>query len=359
VIEPRLLVPLSDSSSLRETVAYVIRQATERVEETGDPAEIHLVYPMSGLLRFDEEPREAESARTLLDRVEVWAAEDLGEEVDAVSVETALIGTDEYLFSPGDYADVIAGYARDHDLDLALLDPGFNPLGTTPLLPTLEEEMQRSGLDVRKAPVTIPRENPLLVRRGSVEQALALFGLSFLFYLTLAGSVEPFELVTGAITAGVVAASLWGVSLTTPLTLSGTATRLLRGLLFVPYLLWEITKANVGIAYVVLHPDLPIDPEVVAFDAAVWSALPVTTLANSITLTPGTLTVDVSRREFTVHTLTENSREDLLGGSLERAVRFVYYGRSAARIPSPRERGDERPEPGTDERTEPTGGDDR
>jgi multicomponent Na+:H+ antiporter subunit E len=94
----------------------------------------------------------------------------------------------------------------------------------------------------------------------------------------------------------------------------------------------------VEIAYVVLHPDLPIDPAVVEFDAAVWSALPVTTLANSITLTPGTLTVDVSRRHFTVHTLTQNSREGLFSGSLERAVRFLFYGRTAARIPSPLER---------------------
>jgi multicomponent Na+:H+ antiporter subunit E len=93
-----------------------------------------------------------------------------------------------------------------------------------------------------------------------------------------------------------------------------------------------------AIAYVVLHPDLPIDPEMVEFDAAVWSALPVTTLANSITLTPGTLTVDVSRQHFTVHTLTGSSRDDLFSGALERAVRFVFYGRAAARIPSPVER---------------------
>jgi multicomponent Na+:H+ antiporter subunit E len=158
--------------------------------------------------------------------------------------------------------------------------------------------------------------------------------------MTLAGSVTLFEVVTGAITGGVVAAALWGVSLTSPIRPAATARWLLRLVLYAPYLVWEIAKANVAIAYVVLHPALPIDPEVVEFDAAVWSALPVMTLANSITLTPGTLTVDVSRRHFTVHTLTGSSRQDLFAGSLERAVRFVFYGRSAARIPSPRERGE-------------------
>jgi len=339
VTEPRLLVPVSDSETLRETVASVVREVTERAEETGERSVVYFVYPMSGRIRFDEEPREAETARSLLDRVEVWAAEDLGE-AEGVTVETALISTDEYVFSPGDYADVLAAYARDNDLDTAVLDPGFTPLGTTPLLPTLEAEVRRSGLDVREADVTRRRRNPLLVRRGTLEQALVLFGISFLFYLGLAGSLALFELVTGAITAAVVATALWGVSLTTPIRHAATAAQLARLSLYAPYLLYQIAKANVEIAYVVLHPDLPIDPEVVEFDAAVWSALPVTTLANSITLTPGTLTVDVTRRHFTVHTLTGSSRENLFGGALERAVRFVFYGRSAARIPSPRERGD-------------------
>jgi multicomponent Na+:H+ antiporter subunit E len=171
-----------------------------------------------------------------------------------------------------------------------------------------------------------------------VAQFLALFASSYLFYLLLAGSLAPFELVTGAITAGLVSVALWRVSLTAPLA-SGQALRQLGRLgLYTPYLLWEITKANVEIAYVVLHPDLPIEPEVVEFDAAVWTPTSVTILANSITLTPGTLTVDVTRRHFTVHALTAGSRDSLLDGGLERAVRFVFYGRSAARIPSPAER---------------------
>ena len=339
--DTRTLVPVSDSGSLRETVAHAVRQATETASETGDEAEIHFVYPLSGRLRFDKEPEEADRARTLLDRIDVWTTEDLGKATDAISIETALIGTDEYLFSPGDYAEVLVEYARSHDLEAAVFDPGFNPLGTTPLLPTLEAEVRRSGLEVREAPVTRRRRRTLLDGRGTLEQGVALFGASFLFYLLLAGSIDAFEIATGAITAGVVSAALWGVSLTTPIDVVATGGRLARLALYVPYLLWEITKANVQIAYVVLHPDLPIDPETVEFDAAVWSALPVTTLANSITLTPGTLTVDVSRRQFTVHTLTGGSREDLFGGSLERAVRFVFYGRSAARIPSPRERGDD------------------
>ena len=333
----RILVPVSDSVTLRQTVAHVVRDALERADEDG-PVSLHFVYPLSERRTFDSQTTEGEAAETLLDRVRVWVDEDRDADSDAVTVETAVIGTREYLFSPSDYADVLVRYARDNDIERAIFDPGFNPLGTTPLLPPLEAEVQRAGLDVEEAQVQRERQSPLLVQRGTIAQFLALFGVSFLFYLLLAGSLATFELATGAISAGIVAVALWGVSLTSPIDPLIAVKRLARFALYVPYLLWEIVKANFSVAYVVLHPDLPIDPKMVEFDAAVWSSLPVTTLANSITLTPGTLTVDVSRRHFTVHTLTASSRDDLFEGSLERAVRFVFYGLGAARIPSPLQR---------------------
>ena len=334
----RLLVPVTESASLRNTVEYAVHQAIEHATEPGSSATVHFVYPVSERLTFQTETDETRAARTLLERVTVWAEEDRGDNVEAVTFETAIVGTREYLFSPGDYADILVRYARNHDLDLVVFDPGFNPLGTTPLLPPLENEVRRAGIEIEEAPVQREQRRSLLVRRGTLAQYLALFCVSYGFYLLLAGSLATFELVTGAISAGIVATALWGISLTAPVEPVRTGRQLGRFALYVPYLLYEIVKANVEIAYVVHHPDLPIDPEVVEFDAAVWSALPVTTLANSITLTPGTLTVDVSRQHFTVHTLTGNSREGLLSGTLERAVRFVFYGRAAARIPSPLER---------------------
>lgn len=334
----RLLVPVSDSVTLRNTVAYAVREALERGAESGTAPAVHFVFPLAERPAFDTESTAVEAARDLLERVAVWAEEDLGDSADDVTVETGLVGTDEYLFGPGDYADVLVRYARTHDLDVAVFDPEYNPLGTAPLLPPLEAEVERAGFDVEEAAVQRARRSPLLVRRATAAQFLALFGVSYAFYLLLAGSLAPFELATGAITASVVAVALWGVSLTAPIRPARTAKQLGRLALYAPYLLWEIAKANLEIAYVVLHPDLPIDPELVEFDAAVWSELPVVTLANSITLTPGTLTVDVSRRHFTVHTLTRNARNGLLTGALERAVRFVFYGLTAARVPSPRER---------------------
>jgi multicomponent Na+:H+ antiporter subunit E len=353
----RLLVPVSDSATLRNTVAYAVRAAvegTDHAETDGEsaasdraaPSErtVHFVYPISQRTTPGNDTGELRASRELLERVEVWAAEDLGDDTDAVTVETHLVGENEYLFSPRDYAEVLVRHAREHDLEAAVFDPGYNPIGTTPLLPTLTAEVRRNGLAVEEAPVTRERRSARLVGRATAGQFLAVFGLSYAFYLLLAGTVTyTFELVTGAISAAIVAVSLWRVSLTGPIQSGRALRQALRLCLYVPYLLFEITKSNVEIAYIVLHPNLPIDPEMVEFDAAVWTPLSVATLANSITLTPGTLTVDATRRHFTIHSLTSGSKESLLDGGLERAVRFVFYGRSAARAPSPRERGDDGP----------------
>lgn len=331
----RVVVPVSDSATLRNTVAHVVRTTHDAATEGDLPAVIHFVYPLSS--RRLSAP-ESELGEELLDRAAAWATEDLGENLEDTTIETAIIGAEEYLFTPRDYATVISEYAIERNLESVVLDPRYNPVGTSPLLPSLEAELRRARIDVEEAPVGRERVGPRLVRRATVEQLAELFVVSFVFYLVLAGSLDGFELATGAVTAGIVSIALWHVSFSGAVHPVASTQKLLRLLVFVPYLLWEITKANIEVAYVVLHPNLPIDPSVVEFDAAVWSPVSVTTLANSITLTPGTLTIDVTRWHFTVHSLTQNSRESLLDGGLERAVRFVFYGRSAARIPSPAER---------------------
>ncbi|WP_132058464.1 monovalent cation/H+ antiporter subunit E [Halorussus amylolyticus] len=331
--EARILVPVRESSTLRNTVAYAADRAIEALE-SHRPA-IHFVYPVAQRVRENGLPDEADE---LLDRVDAWIAEDLGDHAGDVEVETAFVGRNEYLFNPGDYADVLRRYATRNDIDTVLLDPEFNPLGMTPLLPPLEHELERAGFEVEVAPVERPTRRFPIVRRAGLGQFVVLFCWSFGFYLLIGGSLSTFDLATGALSGLIVASLLWRISLSGFANVPRLLARIARMAVYAPFLLWEIAKANLQIAYVVLHPDLPIDPEMVEFDAAVWSELPATVLANSITLTPGTLTVDVSRRHFTVHALTTDTRDDLLGGTLERAVRFVFYGRSAARIASPAER---------------------
>lgn len=73
------------------------------------------------------------------------------------------------------------------------------------------------------------------------------------------------------------------------------ATRYIWFLYYVPVFIWECFKANIDVAYRVIHPDLPIHPGIVKVKTKLSSDTALTFLANSITLTPGTLSVDVDK----------------------------------------------------------------
>lgn len=64
---------------------------------------------------------------------------------------------------------------------------------------------------------------------------------------------------------------------------------------YVPVFLWEVLKANIDVARRVSQPDLPIHPGIVKVKTSLHSDIGLTFLANSITLTPGTLSVDISK----------------------------------------------------------------
>lgn len=59
--------------------------------------------------------------------------------------------------------------------------------------------------------------------------------------------------------------------------------------------LWECLKANIDVAYRVIHPDLPIRPGTIKVKVDLTSDTGLTFLANSVTLTPGTTTVDIDK----------------------------------------------------------------
>jgi multicomponent Na+:H+ antiporter subunit E len=162
---------------------------------------------------------------------------------------------------------------------------------------------------------------PARSRRGAIARTGGTAVVAYGFYLALGDPTDGFDLATGLVSALLVAAVLGRVTFERSPTV-GTLATIVRAAVFLPRLLWAVVRANLSLAAVVLHPRLPVDPAVVripAPDGTLARAL----LANSITLTPGTLTLDVTDDELVVHTLTAASRADLGAGSLQRAVAAV------------------------------------
>lgn len=86
------------------------------------------------------------------------------------------------------------------------------------------------------------------------------------------------------------------------------------------WLLWSLVKSNIDVARRIWDPDMPIDPRWRRLDIEVTSNLQKTLYANSITLTPGTLTTDVKDDHFMVHGLSEEGIADLKEGEMERQI---------------------------------------
>ncbi len=76
-------------------------------------------------------------------------------------------------------------------------------------------------------------------------------------------------------------------------------------------LFWEMLKANFNVAYIVIHPKLPVKPGIVRVKTNLKRDSALTMLANSITLTPGTLTVDIDKEKsiLYIHWIDVKSKE--------------------------------------------------
>jgi len=102
-------------------------------------------------------------------------------------------------------------------------------------------------------------------------------------------------------------------------------------IIYVPVFLWECIKANLDVAYRVIHPDLPIRPGIVRVKTALKSDLALTFLANSITLTPGTMCIDIDREKgilyihwiFVKDTDLEGATR-LIVGKFERILKGIF-----------------------------------
>lgn len=92
---------------------------------------------------------------------------------------------------------------------------------------------------------------------------------------------------------------------------------------YVPWLVFEIVKANVDVALRILRPGLPIRPRVIRVRAGQRTDIGRVIYANSITLTPGTVTIDTEGDDITVHALTEEAAEGVLTGEMDRRVARV------------------------------------
>jgi len=143
---------------------------------------------------------------------------------------------------------------------------------------------------------------------------LVLYGL----WLLLSGFFEPMLLGLGA--ASVIAV-VWIAHRMDVIDHEGHPVHLTgRAFLYWPWLIKEIVKANLDVARAVMRRKMPISPAVIEVKATQETELGQVIYANSITLTPGTVTIAIDRDIMTIHALTRDAAEGLETGEMDRRV---------------------------------------
>ena len=153
---------------------------------------------------------------------------------------------------------------------------------------------------------------------NTLRRTLSLFVLLFLTWLLLSGIYTGLLLGFGVLSCLLVIAICRRMKI---VDLEGHPNHLILGMMrYIPWLLWAIIKANIDVARRILHPRLPLSPRVIQVEASQKTHLGQVIYANSITLTPGTVTIETDEGTIDVHALTSESAEDVCSGDMDRRV---------------------------------------
>jgi len=180
----------------------------------------------------------------------------------------------------------------------------------------LEPEEEKSlGREASEGNAAPPSVIPAKVRRVSFSPFALTFIIMFGVWVMLSGKFDAFHLSLGLISCAIVSYLSSDLLFSSP-QIKGLLSQWVRFVKYVPWLMVEIIKANLHVTYLVFHPRMMdlIDPRIIKFRSKLKSDLALVTFANSITLTPGTITVSVSiDGDFKVHAIDKASGDPLPG----------------------------------------------
>ena len=149
------------------------------------------------------------------------------------------------------------------------------------------------------------REPAMSPRRYRIYTYILTFLLMFLTWVVLSGKFDAFHLSLGALSCALVTYMSRDLLFTSG-RLQGLATLSVRFITYIPWLMWQIWLANLHVLKLALSPKAAelLEPHMIRLPTRLKSDLSIVTLANSITLTPGTITVYASTDgKMTIHAL--------------------------------------------------------
>ena len=140
----------------------------------------------------------------------------------------------------------------------------------------------------------------------------------YIFWILLSGFFEPFLLGAGAGSALAVVLLARRMRIVDR---EGHPIQMIAAVvLYWPWLAKEIVKSAWNVSRIILDPRLPISPVLVRFNPSQKTQVGLATHANSITLTPATITAKATQGEFLVHALTQAAGEAVIDSEMDRRI---------------------------------------
>ena len=149
---------------------------------------------------------------------------------------------------------------------------------------------------------------------------IILFVSLFIFWFILSGLIAPFMLFLGLISTAFVVYIINRMDLIDE-EISFHNFSIMGLLLYLPWLLKEIIISNIKVCSYIVMPNKKMNPQIIKVKSSQISDLGHVLYANSITLTPGTVTIDVDGDVFTVHTLDHQFKESLESNEMDRKIK--------------------------------------
>ncbi len=156
---------------------------------------------------------------------------------------------------------------------------------------------------------------------------ITLFILSFIFWLLLTFEFSVSNLIVGAV-ASIITSLFFGKFFITNISKLLQPRRYFWFVVYLFIFIWECIKANLDVAYRVLHPAMPIRPGIVKVKTTLKSDMAKMLLANSITMTPGTISVDIIDDYLYIHWIYIRSEDPevytpIITGAFEKYIKRI------------------------------------
>jgi len=153
---------------------------------------------------------------------------------------------------------------------------------------------------------------------------LGLSSALYVFWMLMSGMFTPFLLLSGL---GSAIAVTWIAHRMEVADREGHPLHLTpAALVYLPWLLKEIVKSALTVSRIILDPRLPVSPTLARFRPSQQSTVGLVAHANSITLTPGTITIEARHDEFLVHGITREGARGTIASEMDARVRRFEGG---------------------------------